>query len=48
MRQKLRLEQLSEWSSWYETAIPMADDLCDAYLIELRNEGLICGTNQVA
>ena len=29
------------WNTWYEMAIPTADDLYDAYLIELRNEGLI-------
>ncbi len=29
------------WSAWYEHAIPMADDLYDAYLTELRDEGLI-------
>ena len=29
------------WNSWYEEAIPMADDLYDAYLTELRDEGLI-------
>ena len=29
-----------EWNTWYETAIPTADDLLDAYLIELRSEGL--------
>ena len=27
--------------SWYDTAIPLADDLYDSYLEDLRNEGLI-------
>ena len=34
-------DKSGEWNTWYETAIPTADDLCDAYLTELRNEGLI-------
>ena len=34
-------DKTGEWSTWYEKAIPTADDLYDAYLIELRNEGLI-------
>ncbi len=29
------------WNDWYETAVPMADDLYDAYLGELKTEGLI-------
>jgi hypothetical protein len=29
------------WNAWYEWAIPMADDLYDRYLAELREEGLI-------
>ncbi|HEY9558217.1 MAG TPA: type II toxin-antitoxin system RelE/ParE family toxin [Acidimicrobiales bacterium] len=29
------------WNDWYEWAIPAADDLYDAYLDELRHEGLI-------
>ena len=34
-------DKSGEWNAWYEMAIPTADDLYDAYLIELRNEGLI-------
>ena len=34
-------DKSGEWNTWYEMAIPTADDLYDAYLIELRNEGLI-------
>ena len=34
-------DKTGEWNTWYETAIPTADHLYDAYLIELRNEGLI-------
>ncbi len=29
------------WNDWYETAVPTADDLYDAYLEELKMEGLI-------
>jgi hypothetical protein len=31
----------SEWSDWYATAIPRADDIYERYLDELRREGLI-------
>ncbi len=34
-------DKRGEWNSWYEWAVPVADDLYDAYLAELRNEGLI-------
>ena len=34
-------DKSGEWNSWYEWAVPVADDLYDAYLAELRNEGLI-------
>lgn len=30
-----------KWNAWYEWAVPVADDLYDVYLQELRNEGLI-------
>jgi len=29
------------WNEWYDHFIPIADDLYDAYLDELRDEGLI-------
>lgn len=29
------------WNRWYEHFVPIADDLYDAHLIELREEGLI-------
>lgn len=29
------------WTAWYQWAVPLADDLYDAYLSELRDEGLI-------
>ena len=29
------------WREWYEWAVPLADDLYDEYLRELREEGLI-------
>jgi len=29
------------WNDWYDAAIPLADDLYDDYLEELRKEGLI-------
>ena len=34
-------DKTGNWSSWYEVAVPMADDLYDRYLEELRDEGLI-------
>jgi hypothetical protein len=34
-------DKSGEWSAWYEWAVPMADDLYDVYLQELRDEGLI-------
>ncbi len=34
-------DKSGEWNTGYETAIPTAADLDDAYLIELPNEGLI-------
>lgn len=29
------------WNDWYEWAVPLADDLYDEYLDELKREGLI-------
>lgn len=34
-------DKSGEWNVWYETAVPLADDLYDEYLDELRREGLI-------
>lgn len=34
-------DKSGEWNAWYEWAVPKADDLYDAYLAELRKEGLI-------
>lgn len=34
-------DKSGEWNEWYEWAVPLADDLYDEYLQELRNEGLI-------
>jgi len=34
-------DKSGQWAEWYEWAIPAADDLCDEYLNELREEGLI-------
>ena len=34
-------DKSGEWNSWYESAVPEADDLYDDYLDELRKEGLI-------
>jgi len=31
----------SMWNAWYEKAVPEADDLYDAYLEELQEEGLL-------
>ena len=34
-------DKRGEWKGWYRTAIAAADDLYDAYLEELRDEGLL-------
>jgi hypothetical protein len=34
-------DKSGEWNAWYDVAIPIADDLYDEYLNELRDEGLI-------
>jgi len=34
-------DKSGEWNKWYEWAVPLADDLYDEYLEELRTEGLI-------
>jgi hypothetical protein len=34
-------DKRGEWKAWYRTAIPLADDLYDAYLADLQKEGLL-------
>jgi hypothetical protein len=34
-------DKSGEWNAWYAWAVPLADDLYDTYLAELREEGLI-------
>lgn len=34
-------DKTGAWNEWYEWAIPVADDLYDIHLRELRDEGLI-------
>lgn len=34
-------DKSGEWNDWYDRAVPAADDLYDAYLDELKQEGLI-------
>jgi hypothetical protein len=34
-------DKTGEWAAWYEWAVPLADDLYEEYLNELRDEGLI-------
>jgi hypothetical protein len=34
-------DKSGQWNAWYRTAIPVADDLYNNYLNELREEGLI-------
>lgn len=34
-------DQTGEWNAWPDWAIPVADDLYDVYLDELRKEGLM-------
>jgi len=33
-------DKTGAWDDWYQWAVPMADDLYDTYLGELRMEGL--------
>jgi hypothetical protein len=35
------LGRLPNWNAWYEHFVPIADDLYDEHLHELRKEGLI-------
>ena len=37
-------DKSGEWQAWYDVAIPLADDLYDEYLAQLKAEGLIDGT----
>lgn len=34
-------DKTGDWTGWYERNIPIADDLYDEYLAEIRKEGLI-------
>lgn len=34
-------DKTGRWRQWYEEYIPIADDIYDAYLQELREEGLL-------
>ena len=34
-------DKTGKWNDWYEWAVPLADDLYDDYLKELKDEGLI-------
>ena len=34
-------DKSGRWNEWYQWAVPMADDLYDLYLDELRKEGLL-------
>lgn len=34
-------DKRGQWDEWYEVNIPIADDLYDAHLAELKREGLI-------
>jgi len=33
-------DKSGRWSEWYRTAVPLADDLYDEHLTELKQEGL--------
>lgn len=37
-------DKTGQWSEWYETAIPVADELYDTHLEELKTEGLLDGS----
>ena len=34
-------DKSGRWNEWYEWAVPVADDLYDVYLDEMRTEGLL-------
>ncbi len=34
-------DKSGEWDTWYEAAVPQADELYDLHIRELRDEGLI-------
>ena len=34
-------DKTNDWGGWYERNIPLADDLYDEYLDDIRKEGLI-------
>jgi len=34
-------DKTNDWDGWYERNVPLADDLYDEYLDEIRKEGLI-------
>jgi hypothetical protein len=34
-------DKTDDWVGWYERNVPIADDLYDEYLAEIRSEGLI-------
>jgi hypothetical protein len=34
-------DKAGDWTGWYERNVPIADDLYDAYLVEIEREGLI-------
>jgi hypothetical protein len=34
-------DKSGRWNAWYSEAVPVAEQLHDAYLAELRSEGLI-------
>ena len=34
-------DKSGQWNQWYEWAVPLADDLYDEYLDELKREGLL-------
>jgi len=34
-------DKTDRWREWYDENVPRADDLYDAYLAELRKEGLL-------
>ena len=34
-------DKAGDWEEWYERAVPLADELYDMYLQELKDEGII-------
>jgi hypothetical protein len=41
-------DKRGQWKAWYRTAIPIADDLYDAYVAELQKEAYFLGSDRLS